>query len=318
MFSHLQIRLLTLGATTLLTLASLLWQGREKLGRGLQRADRGQRGGVSKASRSLNRGAGLLAFAVAADSAQEHYRGDFHNRAMYIPLATSGLSLLTSLRGPHALRPGGSPLRDVVHLGSALSGLTGTAFHVYNIARQPGGWSMHNLFHAAPAGAPAALVLAAVLGKYADALATRTGGAQLLGMPAEIPVALTASFGLSGTTAETALLHFRGAFQNPAMYIPVIAPPLAAALLVVAVVLVPHHFRMRWLSRLLLRFTAAMGLAGAGFHALGIARRHGGWSNWRQNIQAGPPLPAPPSFTGLALAGLAAHQLLDGKRGGQP
>ena len=27
---------------------------------------------------------------------------------------------------------------------------------------------------------------------------------------------------------------------------------------------------------------------------------------WTQNLQAGPPLPAPPSFTGLALAGLAA------------
>jgi hypothetical protein len=36
----------------------------------------------------------------------------------------------------------------------------------------------------------------------------------------------------------------------------------------------------------------------------------GGWRNWSQNIQAGPPLPAPPSFTGLALVGLAALNLL--------
>lgn len=316
MFSHLQIRLLTLGATTLLTLASLLWQGREKPGRERQRHHRRQPG-TAKASRSLNRGAGLLAFAVAADSAQEHYRGDFHNRGMYIPLVTSGLSLLTSLRGPPDPRQAERPLRDAVHLGSAFSGLTGTAFHVYNIAKQPGGWSLHNLFHAAPAGAPAALVLAAVLGKYADTLVGRTDGTQILGMPAEMPVALTAAVGLCGTTAETALLHYRGAFQNPAMYIPVIAPPLAAALLVVAVVIAPHSAWLRWLSRLLLRFTAVMGLAGAGFHALGIARRHGGWRNWRQNVQAGPPLPAPPGFTGLALAGLAAHELLDGKRGGQ-
>lgn len=318
MFSQLQIRLLTIGATTLMTLASLLWQARDKPGRELQRGDRGQQGAREKGSRSLNRGAGLLAFAVAADSAQEHYRGDFHNRAMYIPLATSGLSLLASLRGSHDLRVGERPLRDAVHLGSALSGLTGTAFHLYNIAARPGGWSLHNLLHAAPAGAPAALVLSAVLNKYADTLAAGTDGAQILGMPAEIPVALTAAFGLSGTTAETVLLHFRGAFQNPAMYIPIIAPPLAAALLVAAVVIAPHHFWMRWCSRLLLRFTAAMGLAGAGFHALGIARRHGGWRNWRQNIQAGPPLPAPPSFTGLALAGLAAHELLDRRRGEQP
>ena len=32
----------------------------------------------------------------------------------------------------------------------------------------------------------------------------------------------------------------------------------------------------------------------------------GGWRNWSQNVLNGPPLPAPPSFTGLAMAGLAA------------
>jgi hypothetical protein len=37
----------------------------------------------------------------------------------------------------------------------------------------------------------------------------------------------------------------------------------------------------------------------------------GGWKNWRQNVLNGPPIPAPPSFTGLALAGLAALELLE-------
>jgi hypothetical protein len=37
----------------------------------------------------------------------------------------------------------------------------------------------------------------------------------------------------------------------------------------------------------------------------------GGWRNWNQNILNGPPLPAPPSFTGLALAGLAALSLIE-------
>jgi hypothetical protein len=59
-----------------------------------------------------------------------------------------------------------------------------------------------------------------------------------------------------------------------------------------------------------LRFTALMGVIGVGFHAIGVARNMGGWRNWTQNLQAGPPLPAPPSFTGLALAGLAALGLL--------
>jgi len=37
----------------------------------------------------------------------------------------------------------------------------------------------------------------------------------------------------------------------------------------------------------------------------------GGWRNWSQNVLNGPPIPAPPSFTGLALAGLAALGLLE-------
>ena len=40
----------------------------------------------------------------------------------------------------------------------------------------------------------------------------------------------------------------------------------------------------------------------------------GGWRNWSQNVLNGPPMPAPPSFTGLALAGLAALGLLENPR----
>jgi hypothetical protein len=42
-----------------------------------------------------------------------------------------------------------------------------------------------------------------------------------------------------------------------------------------------------------------------------VSRDMGGWGNWKQNVLNGPPLPAPPSFTGLALAGLAALRLLE-------
>ena len=44
---------------------------------------------------------------------------------------------------------------------------------------------------------------------------------------------------------------------------------------------------------------------------IGVARNMGGWRNWSQNLLNGPPIPAPPSFTGLALAGLAALGLLE-------
>ena len=59
-----------------------------------------------------------------------------------------------------------------------------------------------------------------------------------------------------------------------------------------------------------MRLLAAMGFAGVGFHAYGVSRNMGGWRNWSQNVLNGPPLPAPPSFAGLALAGLAALGLM--------
>ena len=53
-----------------------------------------------------------------------------------------------------------------------------------------------------------------------------------------------------------------------------------------------------------------------GFHAYGVSRNMGGWRNWSQNVLNGPPLPAPPSFTGLALAGLAALSLIEDETNG--
>ena len=91
------------------------------------------------------------------------------------------------------------------------------------------------------------------------------------------------------------------------MYAPVTIPPLAAA----ATALAPVIPAAAGPARYLLAATGALGFAGPLFHAYGVHRNMGGWRNWRQNLQAGPPLPAPPSFTGLALAGLAAHSLLD-------
>jgi hypothetical protein len=53
-----------------------------------------------------------------------------------------------------------------------------------------------------------------------------------------------------------------------------------------------------------------IGVAGVGFHIFGVQRNMGGWKNWSQMLFQGPPVPAPPSFSGLALAGLGAVHLL--------
>jgi hypothetical protein len=98
------------------------------------------------------------------------------------------------------------------------------------------------------------------------------------------------------------------------MMLPVTVPPVAAALLGAATIR-PSRFTTR-LARWWLGLTALLGFAGVGFHAYGVSRNMGGWQNWSQNVLNGPPLPAPPSFTGLALAGLAALSLLEEKTHG--
>jgi hypothetical protein len=108
---------------------------------------------------------------------------------------------------------------------------------------------------------------------------------------------------------EAGLLHFRGAYHNPFMYAPVSIPPVAAVLIGHAAL--GRARERRWVTRLFLRLSAAMGFAGVGFHIFGVARNMGGWRNWSQNLLNGPPIPAPPSFTGLALAGLAALGLME-------
>jgi hypothetical protein len=264
-----------------------------------------------RAAQRLNRAAGMLALSVLADSGLEHYRGDFHNPAMFAPVITASLGLAASGHGINDRRHSAHVARDAVYVLSAATGFAGLGFHVYNVGKRPGGFSWHNLFYAAPLGAPAALVLSGLLGFFAERVRDNPPGAAptTFGLPAGRTSAAVASAGLLGTVAEAALLHFRGAFQDPFMVLPVTIPPLTAGLLAnTARGTERRHHRV---TRFFLRLTAALGFLGVGFHALGIARNMGGWRNWTQNVQSGPPLPAPPSFTGLALAGLAALGLLE-------
>jgi len=263
-----------------------------------------------RAAQRMNRAAGMLAVSVLLDSAVEHYRGSFHNRAMYTPLLSSTLALGASGHGSGDRRNAAHPVRDGIY-GLALAvGVGGTAFHLYNVAKRPGGFSWLNLFYGAPLGAPAALSIAGMLGLTAERVRDNpdTERPDVLGYPAGRAMAAVTAAGLMGTVAEVGLLHFRGAYHNPAMFLPVIVPPISAAILAEAA-LGPR--RNRAFARGWLRATAWLGVVGMGFHALGVARNMGGWRNWSQNLLNGPPLPAPPSFTALSLAGLGALDLLE-------
>jgi hypothetical protein len=264
-----------------------------------------------RTARLLNGGCAALAFAALADSAIEHYRGRFFNPAMAIPLVSAALALGASLHGAGDRGAAARRGRELAYGLAALTGLVGTGIHLYNVGKRPGRFSFHNLFYGAPLGAPGSLLIAGVLGGAAEAVrGTRPGRvARLFGLPAGRALAALTAAGLAGTVAEAGLLHFRGAFQNPAMYLPVTVPPVAAGLMAAAA-LDPKP-KKRPLTRLWLKLTALLGIGGVGFHAFGVGRMMGGWRNWSQNVTDGPPLPAPPSFGGLALAGLAALGLIE-------
>jgi hypothetical protein len=263
-----------------------------------------------RAARRLNRASGMLALSVMADSTIEHYRGSFENKAMFTPLVVSALALGVSAHGTADRRAGAHWMRDGVYVLAALTGVVGTGFHAYNVLKRPGGLAWQNLFYGAPFGAPAAILLSGLLGVYSERLRNASGGSspRVLGLPAGRALAALAGAGLLGTAGEAGLLHFRGAYHNPFMFAPVTIPPISAALM--AGVATGRPGRDHWLTRWWMRLTMLLGFAGVGFHAYGVSRNMGGWRNWSQNVLNGPPLPAPPSFTGLALAGLAAMGLM--------
>jgi len=257
--------------------------------------------GTSRRAESavLRTGAGVLAGSVLFDSAIEHFRGGWQRRPMYAAPAAAALAIASATvpgaRAGHAVAVG--------------TGLAGLGFHMRNVMNRPGGICWNNLFYAAPIGAPGALATAGLLGLLAVRHDRRRPGAG----EARAVMALMGA-ALWAESAEVWLLHYRGAFHNRGMYLPVTIPPAAAAALMWQAAFPAADPRP---ARRLLRATAALGVVGTGFHVYGVGRNMGGWRNWRQNTVAGPPVPAPISFSGLALAGLASLSEMD-SAGGRP
>ena len=260
--------------------------------------------GFRSCARGLERGAAILATSVVADSAMEHFRGNYDNRGMFLAPLVATATMATALSG----RPAKAVSTAVFGTAAAV-GVAGLGFHFYNITKRPGGLSWQTLFYAAPFAAPGALALAGVLGLTAARIPRARHARSATQRNVATGLAWSISASLMVTASEVWVLHFRGAFHDPFMFVPVTVVPAAAVALA-------HSgarptTRNLALTRWLLRLTALVGLAGTGFHAFGVARNMGGWRNWSQNIFAGPPLPAPPSFTGIAFAGLGALTLLE-------
>ena len=288
--------LVAVAAASLATAAGIGWL--------LQRAWKPKGDADHRAAQALGAGAAILCVSVALDSALEHYRGEFKDRAMFVgpTMALIGIGAATYI----AYRPERAneriPKLALITVGA--TGLIGMSFHAYNILKRPGELDALNLFYAAPIGAPAALTLAGLYGAIAGEM---VNGSDFVRTRLPKVTAGLIAFSLMGTVAEAGLLHFRGAFQDPAMYLPVTIPPLAA-MAIGAAALTP---RATVIAEPLLKATAVLGIAGPIFHAYGIHRNMGGWKNWSQMILQGPPLPAPPAFVGIAAAGLGLLPALE-------
>jgi hypothetical protein len=117
--------------------------------------------------------------------------------------------------------------------------------------------------------------------------------------------ALTAA-GALVTSAEIYFEHDSASFGNTMMWLPVALGPVGAAAGVAG-------FCSKRLAKTVLPIASAVivgnGLQGTYLHARGIAQKPGGWSNFRYNMETGPPLFAPLLVTMVGGMGLLASVL---------
>jgi hypothetical protein len=105
------------------------------------------------------------------------------------------------------------------------------------------------------------------------------------------------------TTAEIYFEHYRASFGNKWMWSPIVVTPPVVVAGIMGV-------RSRRWAKTVLPVTAlvytANGLLGEYFHARGVARKPGGWSQASYNVPMGPPIAAPGLMTLVGGMGVLA------------
>ena len=251
-----------------------------------------------------------LALLLAADALAGHYRSGFVLRAQYAPLISGGVliaSAVAAVVAPEAAWANAA-LRAAGWLAMA-TGAVGLAFHhFYGIVRKPGGykWLLHYLMYGAPQLAPLALAGVRVLALItARGLAGETNFA---GVSLRAALFVFVAVALAGAVSQAGVLHYRGAFNNPAMYAPLTAPLLAVSACI-WMAFAPSRAASLALA-ILLWLTFLAGFVGLGMHLRGLGRQMGGLYVTLFNWLEGPPAFAPALFAGFAAVGLVAIYLL--------
>jgi hypothetical protein len=254
--------------------------------------------------------AALVAIMVSLDAWVGHYRSGFPRKEQWLPFVSAAVLAISAAAAVIAPGLGWTHTALRIASGSAvLVGLVGAGYHHwFGIVKEPNGyrWLLHNAMYGAPPLAPLALSLAGVL-----AFASEAGfreGQVVIGSELRTILLIVVAIGLAGSTAQAALLHYRGAFNTPWMYAPLIAPPLAViATAWAAVTREPNAIAI---AVPLLWLTFLTGVLGLGLHLRGLDRQMGGLRVFLFNVLQGPPAFAPAVFSALAAVGLVAINLM--------
>lgn len=255
--------------------------------------------------------AALLSLVVVAEAWLGHYRSGFPLRAQYAPLASGALVALTSVAS--VIAPGATWVQTGLRVAgwtAIVFGIVGVGYHHwYGIVEKAGGyrWLLHYLMYGAPQLAPLALTAAGALALVVDR--GFAGEAMLGGVELRRVLYVIAALALAGAILQVGILHYRGAFNTPLMYAPLLAPPLSAVSLA-WLSIAPGPAFTGAAARMLLWLTILTSVVGLGMHLRGVDRQMGGLYLWRMNLLQGPPPLAPATFAGFAAVGLVALDLL--------
>jgi hypothetical protein len=245
------------------------------------------------------------------DNFTEHYRGAFKVKLMWVPILinpiVTGVGIVSAFRDQALWR------RCFLWLSmlQAIIALVGFGYHQRGILQRAGtGWRMYvfNAWYGPPALAPLQYLGFGVLGLLATL--PRSALAPLLNMLSlKRLMRLFVAANVPPLWGEIAYLHWRGSFQDPFQWLPVVSIPMVGAAGGAAAVSEGKQISRlyRWLSW----WMVTLGVAGTIFHLIGLGRRHEGFNpkallfNWL----SGPPVPAPLQLIGLGLAALAGERV---------
>jgi hypothetical protein len=254
--------------------------------------------------------AAVLTLLLVADAFAGHYRSGFGFRSQYAPFISGGLLIVSAVAAAFVPEAAWAnlALRAAGWL-AIIAGAVGFGFHhYYGMVKKPGGykWLLHYLMYGAPQLAPLGLTATGALALItANGLARQTS---FIGMDVRAALFVFVAIALVGAILQTGILHYRGSFNNPAMYAP-FAAPLLAVFASLWIILAPS--RAAWVAlSILLWLTFLTGFVGLGMHLRGIGRQMGGLYVTIFNWLEGPPAFAPALFIGLAAVGLVTIYLL--------